>query len=162
MAFFRAMGTYIECSGLVKILVQAKVLAGGSMNSFLDIKNFNRCQRLHPLTAAALQILHFEQYLSTTNVTLEAMDELLQTQMQNASNQVAYDVNETIELPDLLSRIFNGCNKFCNQTLIGENSKTAQFYYHYCELIDLYHRFSRSIRTSNFQLYLRELNFQYV
>ncbi|CAG4986066.1 unnamed protein product [Colias eurytheme] len=59
------------------------------MNSFLDSKYFNRYKRLHPLTAAALQILHFEQYLSTTNETLEAMDELLQTQIQNASNQAA-------------------------------------------------------------------------
>ncbi|KAH9637764.1 hypothetical protein HF086_007793 [Spodoptera exigua] len=82
------------------------------------------------------------------------MDELLQTQIQNASNQAAYDVNETIELPDLLSRIMNGYKEFCNQTLIGAHGKTAQFYYQYCELINLYHRFSRSIRTSNFELYV--------
>ncbi|CAH0687786.1 unnamed protein product [Spodoptera exigua] len=154
MAFFKAIGKYIDCSGLVEVLVQAEVLAGGSTNSFLDSKHFNRCKRLHPLTAAALQILHFEQYLSTTNVTPEAMDELLQTQIQNASNQAAYDVNETIELPDLLSRIMNGYKEFCNQTLIGAHGKTAQFYYQYCELINLYHRFSRSIRTSNFELYV--------
>lgn len=130
--------------------MQADVLAGGSMNSFLNSKHFNRSKRLYPLTAAALQILHFEQYLSTTNITLEAMDELLQTQIQNASNQAAYDVNETIELPDLLARILNGYKEFCNKTLIGEHGKTAQFYYHYCELVNLFHRFSRSIRTSNF------------
>ncbi|KAH9635594.1 hypothetical protein HF086_012263 [Spodoptera exigua] len=133
MAFFKAIGKYIDCSGLVEVLVQAEVLAGGSTNSFLDSKHFNRCKRLHPLTAAALQILHFEQYLSTTNVTPEAMDELLQTQIQNASNQAAYDVNETIELPDLLSRIMNGYKEFCNQTLIGAHGKTAQFYYQYSE-----------------------------
>lgn len=138
MAFFRAIEKYIDSSGLVEILVQAEVLAGGPMNSFLDSKHFNRCKRLHPLTAAALQILHFEQ----------------QTQKQNASNQTAYDANETIELPDVLSRIVNGYKEFCNQTLIGEKGKTAQFYYQYCELINLYHRFSRSIRTSNFELYV--------
>lgn len=103
---FRAIGKYIDCSGFVEILEQAEVLAGTPR--FLESNHFNRCKRLHPLTAAALQILHFEQYLSTTNVTLEAMDELLQTHIQNASNQAAYDVNETIELPDLFSRIFDG------------------------------------------------------
>lgn len=36
MAFFKATGTYIDCSGLVDVLVQAEVLAGCSINSFLD------------------------------------------------------------------------------------------------------------------------------
>lgn len=34
------------------------------MNSFLDSKHFNRCKRLHPLASGALQVLHFEKYLS--------------------------------------------------------------------------------------------------
>lgn len=153
-AFFKAVGKYIDCSGLVEILVQAEVLAAGSMNSFLDSKHFNRCKRLHPLTAAALQTLHFEQYLSTTNMSPETMDELLQMQIRNASNQDACDAREKIELPDLLDRILNGYKEFCRQTLMGEKGKTAKFYYQYCELINLYHRFSRSIRTSDVELYM--------
>ncbi|KAG5887454.1 hypothetical protein JTB14_017310 [Gonioctena quinquepunctata] len=58
MAFFKAIGKYIDGSGLVEILVQAEVLANGSMNSFLDSKHFNRCKRLHPLIACIK--LHFE------------------------------------------------------------------------------------------------------
>lgn len=157
MAFFKAVGKYRDSSGLVEILVQAGVLAGGSMNSCLDSKHFNRCQRLHPLTAAALQVLHFEQYLSTTNISPEAMDELLQAQIQNASNQAECDVNKRIELPDLLNIISNGYKEFCRQTLMGEKGKTAQFYYQYCEFINFYHRFSRSIRTSNFDLYMESI-----
>lgn len=154
MAFFKAVGKFIDCCGLVEILVQAEVLASGSVNSFLDSKHFNRCRRLHPLTAAALQVLHFEQYLTTTNITSEALDELLQAQVQNTSHQDACDVNEIMKLPDLLNRIMNGYKEVCHQTLIGEKGKTAQFNYQYCELINLFHRFSRSIRTSNFELYI--------
>jgi len=36
MAFFKVIGKYIDSSGLTEILVEAEVLAGGSMNSFLD------------------------------------------------------------------------------------------------------------------------------
>lgn len=154
MAFFRAVGKYINCSGLVEILVQAEVLANGSMNSFLDSKHFNRCKRLHPLIAAALQVLHFEQYLSTTNMTPEMLEELLQTQMQNITNENSRDINEVIELPDSLSRILNGYKEFSRQTLMGEKGKTAQFYYQYCGLINLFFRFSRSIRSSNLELYM--------
>ncbi|CAG4981938.1 unnamed protein product [Colias eurytheme] len=92
MAFFKAIGKYIDSSGLVEILVQAEVLASGSMNSFLDSKHFNRCKRIHPLTAAALEIIHFEQYLTTTNTTSETFDELLETQRNSAANVL--DVNE--------------------------------------------------------------------
>ncbi|GBP90997.1 hypothetical protein EVAR_69886_1 [Eumeta japonica] len=64
MAYFKAIGKYIDSSGLIEILVEAEALAGGSMNSFLDSKHFNRCKRLHPLAAGALQVLNFERYLS--------------------------------------------------------------------------------------------------
>lgn len=37
---------------------------------------------------------------------------------------------------------------------MGEHGKTAQYYYQYCEVIDVFLQFSRSIRTSNFELYL--------
>ncbi|CAG9765728.1 unnamed protein product [Ceutorhynchus assimilis] len=151
MAFFKVAGKFNDGSGLVDILVQAEALAGGSMNSFLDSKHFNRCRRLHPLTAAALQILHFQQYLSSNITSPEAMDQFLQAQIQNASNST-YDVNEIIELPDTLNRILIGYKEFCRQTLLGEKGKTAQFYYQYCELINLFLRFSRSIRTSIFNM----------
>ncbi|CAG5110081.1 Protein of unknown function, partial [Cotesia congregata] len=154
MTFFKAIGKYVDGSGLVDILVQAEVLANGSMNSFLDSKHFNRCKRLHPLLAAALQVLHFEKYLSTTNVTSEMLTDLLQMQMHNTTNENSRDINEVIELPDLLSRIFNGYKEFSRQTLMGEKGKTAQFYYQYCELINLFFRFSRSIRSSNLELYM--------
>ncbi|KAG5862641.1 hypothetical protein JTB14_004270 [Gonioctena quinquepunctata] len=120
MAFFKAIGKYIDGSGLVEILVRTEVLANGSMNSFLDSKHFNRCKRLHPLIAAALQVLHFEKYLSTTNMTPEMLTELLQTQMQNTTNENSRDINEVIELPDVLSRIMNGYKEFCRQTLMDE------------------------------------------
>lgn len=79
IAFFKAIGKYIDSSGLDEALVQAEVLTGALMNSFLDSEHFNRCKRLHPLTSAALQILHFEQYSSTTEISPDILDEILQS-----------------------------------------------------------------------------------
>jgi len=73
MAYFKAIGKYIDSSGLMEILVEA--LAGGSANSFLDSKHFNRCKRLHPLLSGALQVLHFEEYLLEVKRNFEALDE---------------------------------------------------------------------------------------
>lgn len=87
-------------------------------------------------------------------MTTEMLNDLLQTQMQNTTNENSRDINEVIELPDSLSCILNGYKEFSRQTLMGEKGKTAQFYYQYCELINLFFRFSRSIRSSDLELYM--------
>lgn len=75
MAYFKAIGKYIESSALMEILVEAEALAGGSTNSFLDSKHFNRCKRLHPLLSGALQVLHFEEYLFEAKRSFETLNE---------------------------------------------------------------------------------------
>ncbi|XP_077276997.1 uncharacterized protein LOC143905452 [Temnothorax americanus] len=150
MTFFKAIGKYIDGSGLVDVLIQAQVLAGGSANSFLDSKHFNRCKRLHPLTSAALQILHFEQYLSKHESNPEMLDELLQISKDQNVSFVGYQ----IDLPEILRKIVDGYKEYCKKTLLGEHGKTAQYYLQYCEFINLFLRFSRSIRCSDFELYI--------
>lgn len=41
MAFFKAIGKYIESSGITDILVDSQVLAAGSVNSFVTGKHLN-------------------------------------------------------------------------------------------------------------------------
>ena len=124
------------------------------MNSFLDSKYFNRSKRLHPLSAAALQILHFEQYLSTIDSFPEMLDELLKAVMDSTTDQTSADVKEKIELLNFLLQTINDYKEFCKNTLMGEHLKTTQYYFQYCQFINLFLRFSRSIRHSNFELYL--------
>lgn len=69
MAFFKALGKYIDSSGIVDILVQSEALAAGSTNGFIDGKHFNRCKRLHPILSAALQTLHINPYLPSTIIS---------------------------------------------------------------------------------------------
>lgn len=150
MAFFKAIGKYIDSSGLIEILVEAEALAGGSMNSFLDSKHFNRCKRLHPLASGALQILHFEKYLSEIDTNdIETLKEDL-----NAVMNTSCGTNESFVLPDSLHQILQGYKQFREITLQGGHGKTAQYYLQYTELINIFLRFSRSIRCSNFELYL--------
>ena len=59
MALFSALGKIIEESGSPHILDECKVLAKGSINSFLRGKSYKRCNRMHDLLALAFEILHF-------------------------------------------------------------------------------------------------------
>ena len=47
--------------------------------------------------------------------------------------------------------------KFCKVTLDGGHGRTAQFYLIRVEFINLYHRFSGSMRSSDFELYLNSI-----
>ncbi|CAH2109150.1 unnamed protein product [Euphydryas editha] len=168
------------------------------MNNFIDSKHFNRCKRLHPLISAALQILHFEQYLShlqllndkhdTSNEAVsknEALEgnaslseddptmaqenssrinfdpnifgEDLSAFMNTALHEISPEVNEQIDFPDSLKDIFKGYKEYCTVTLEGGHGKTAQYYFQYTQLVNLFLRFSRSIRCSNYELYLDSL-----
>lgn len=62
-------GKFIDGAGLVNMLIDSGILASGSANTFLLGKHFNRCRKLHPLLSLALQILHFERFLSETHLS---------------------------------------------------------------------------------------------
>jgi len=175
MAYFKAIGKYIDSSGLMEILVEAEALAGGSANSFLDSKHFNRCKRLHPLLSGAVQVLHFEEYLLEVKRNFEALDEDSDTEnvhnLLNCENNfetlnedletvmnTSCEVNERIVLPDSLQKLLEGHKEFREVTLQGGHGKIAQYYLQYTELVNLYLRFSRSIRCSNFELYLDSIS----
>jgi hypothetical protein len=81
----------------LKFWVEAEVLAGGSMNSFLDSIHFNRFKLLHPLASGALQVLHFEKYLSEIETDPETLNEDLAALINTSCK-----VNESILLPDSL------------------------------------------------------------
>lgn len=70
MSVFKAIGKYIENCGITQIMVDAGLLASGSMSSFLTGKLFNRCKRLHPLIALTTEIMHFEHFLENESVSL--------------------------------------------------------------------------------------------
>lgn len=148
-AFFKAVGKYIDGSGIIDILVQAEVLAEGSANGIIDGKHFNRCKRIHPLLSGALQMLHFNQFFSTYNADNDILIEDLQYFKDNPSQETEY-----FELRPSLQVVVNDDDAYCKATLSGDHGKTAQFFMQYIFFIDLYLSLSRSIRTNNYKLYV--------
>ncbi|XP_072754742.1 uncharacterized protein [Anoplolepis gracilipes] len=153
MAFFKAIGKYIDACGITDILVQAEVLAEGSVNGFLSSKHFNRCKRIHPLLSGALQILNFEQFMSENNFDVDILTKDLNDLKTNF-----IEIDESLNIPaSYLQETLNSYENFVEEILQGSRGKTAQYYMQYIEFINIYFRFTRSIRTSNFELYLDSL-----
>lgn len=63
MAFFKAIGTFIEDCGLCHIMTECDLIANCSIAGFIAGKNYNRCRRIHSLIALVLQQLHFKSFL---------------------------------------------------------------------------------------------------
>ena len=70
MAYFNAIGKYINESGGPYILIESGVLASGSLHGFIKGKHYNRCKRIHMLLAAALEILRIEELANEETDTL--------------------------------------------------------------------------------------------
>lgn len=79
MSAFKAIGKYIAESGLPDILTNSGLLACGSLNGYLTGKHFNRCKRIHPITAVAIEILHFKYFLVEKDEQIQAdvLDDLI-------------------------------------------------------------------------------------
>ena len=118
------------------------------MNRFIKGKSYNRGKRIHQLLSVSMQILHFRQFFN------KQCDPLLYVNLQreiaeynDLQNPTAVNISK--ELPSILEAY----TSFCEKTS-GNHGKTAQYWIGYINLVNLYHKFSRSIRSGDLELYI--------
>lgn len=147
MAYFKACGKFIENCGITNILVNANVLAQGSVNSFIAGKHYNRCRRLYPLISLALNILHFKRFAEEEDITLsDHISDYLSLFIESKSAEPRINDEDLLDL-------YTTYNEFRERTLEGQHGKTAKFYMIFINLIDHYLILNYSIRTGNFDVY---------
>lgn len=147
MSYFKAVGKFIDNCGITNVMVNAQMLANGSVNSFIAGKHFNRCKRLHPIASLAVQILHFEEFLNQKNI--ECSDDMKIYLIKFKEERS----DQSRVLPQNLQNLFDEYQQFKQQTLQGEHGKIPQFYMMYVTFIDYYLILRASIRSWNFQLF---------
>lgn len=113
---------------------------------FLSGKNCHRCKRIHPLLAAAMERLHLQQFITT-------LEEVYGNEIKTIVNSFTFeDLGATLKDP-ILTLFLNKYEVFRTKTLRREYGSTAQYLMYYVSLVGLYHKFSRSVRTGDFQLF---------
>jgi len=148
MCLFRSIGKVIAESGMPEMLIESGVLAPGSLNGFLDCKNFNRCKRLHPMLALAFELLHFRQFCSTYAEIDKVMDVINSATLhEKASIEDLYETSD-------FTRLFDSYSQYTQKTLEGEHGMTAVFYIQYIQRVNLYHIIDRAIREANVDMYI--------
>ena len=148
MAFFEAIGTFIDGCGLTTILIEAELLGCGSeLDMVINGKIYNRCKKLQISAALSLEILEFQFFLETKNCTIN--DDIKQYFVTLQNNQLDdMTVNNSSD-NDLIEQFLD----FHKEVLQGYYGKTAQFYSQYINLIKYFLMFDHSICMSNFEMY---------
>ena len=141
LAYFSALGRFIEGSGGPFALCEASVFATGSLNKFLKGKMYNRCRRSHILLFAVLHSLHLDHFFQDVEIDDSAMD-MLADWTENADQ----------DLPVVLKELSLAYDEYCTETLSGGRGKPAQFWMNYCQLVELFLLFHRSVKENDVRL----------
>lgn len=149
----KAIGKYIDSSGITKLMTESGLLAEGSVRGLLLGTHFNRCKNLHVVAATAFKILHFnafwkiyEDESEETNFYLNEIVEILENDNSNPQN----NDNTISKLQDFLERY----NSFTDETLSGKHGCTAKYIASYIRFIELYQMFEFAFRSSDINLYI--------
>lgn len=149
LAFFKAIGKYINESGIPKLLVLSGLISDGSLSGIVSGKHFNRCKKVHIIAALAFKTLHFKTFLQ---------------KYSNEKNECDINFNEVMDIL-LQERGFESVDTelkdFCDNyrlyfenTLNGIFGKTAQFIANYVYMVDIYLLHETALRTSNLELFI--------
>ena len=147
MAFFHAIGKYIELSGGPEILSASEIISSDSLGGFISGTHFNRCKRIHPLLYAAF--LHMEEFLSVSKPEFDFSS----TYLSILVNQLISG-NDPKQLPPDFSELFLAYNDYVDETKLGKHGLTAQYWMQYMTMIKLYHDLSRSVREGDLDLFI--------
>ena len=154
MSYFGSVGYLIDSSGGPEILVDADVLASGSITGFLKGKHFNRCKRLHLLFATALQVLHFKNFLEEFG----PISQELATRMDELKRSPGPAMLGCIEGSQEYKYLMESYEHSVQQTLDGEHGNTARFWMTYITLVKAYLMLSRACRTNDVDLFVYALS----
>ena len=121
-----SIGKIIEVSGGPSVLLQAKIVAPGSINQFLKEKMYNRCKRGHRLLGTAFHGLHLDKFIED----MTDKDNLI-CDLKNIAIQGPVNVQN---IPQKIKEVFDEYEKFVNETLAGKRKNSSVLdavYYHY-------------------------------
>ncbi|KAJ8043736.1 hypothetical protein HOLleu_10965 [Holothuria leucospilota] len=108
LALFGALGTYIAHSGLEYLLTETSVLA----ERFLHGKHYNRCSRVHQVTALALERSLFERFLAS-----ECIDDKARLLLSINALPPEKEVQKEFAMSDEFKRMSEAYEKFFHRVI---------------------------------------------
>lgn len=154
LAFYGAIGTFINDSGAQHLLTESGILAEGSLMGFLRRKYYNRCVRIHDILALAMEKKLYDNFMST--LTQERQDTI-----KHLLVEVPPDVNaqeQFLNTHPLFQDHMNQYELCFKDVLNGKLGPTTQYWSMYVFMINRVHRdLMRAIHTNDVDDYIATL-----
>ena len=133
-SIFIALGAVLAEFGGLHILNEYLVLAKESTKSFQTGKNYQRCKRMHEISALAVKKLQFGSFLETYG-NAEDIRSLIIQELGTIKEEKCLDKHEwSQEIEELLAAY----KSYTKETSDGKQGKTANFWINCVNMIHLY------------------------
>jgi len=153
LAFYGAVGTFIDESGIEFVLTEAGVLAEGSMMGFVKGKFYNRCTRIHEILANVLEQKLYDRFLS--KISEEDRDALHQVMSTVPLDPAS--AKEHLADPVVMHHLEH-YEEYFQSFLKGNHGATARFWALYIFMINRLHReLQRCVKTNDVSSYIQIL-----
>lgn len=96
--------------------------------------------------------MHIKKFLADYPID----SDILISNLQDIRNS-AVAADQRMNIPESLNIVINDYVTYAELSLTGAHGKTTQFYMQYIHFVNLFFSFSRSIRNSDFELYVSTL-----
>ena len=151
LAFYGALGTFVDGSGIASLLTESGVLAEGSVDAFREGKFYNQCTRIHELFATAMERKFFEKYIMEMSYEERAaFEEAIEHVTQEPSRVLEY-----LEGDPVVQEHVRKYQIYFNEALRGQLGPTAQYWTMYIYMVNRVHReLQRTVRTNDVQSYI--------
>ena len=144
LAFYGAVGTFLNESGAEHLLAESEVFAEGSLMGFIRGKFYNRCARIHDILALAMERKLYESSICT-----------LDPEKKNALNEAIFSIppdrekqEQFLKTNEVFQQHMDEYEVYFQKSLSGDLGPTAQYWTIYIYLINRFHRdLMRAIRA---------------
>jgi hypothetical protein len=154
MAFYGAIGTFINESGAEYLLTESGMLAEGSLMGFIRGNYYNRCTRIHDILALVMERKWYENFLSTLAPECkDALDDFFASVPQDRSMQIHY-----LETSPIFQEHMHEYDLYFTRAMNGDVGPTAQYWTMYVYMVNRVHRdLMRAVRTNDVDGYINIL-----
>jgi len=154
LAFYGAIGTFINESGIEHLLTESGILAEGSLMGFIRGKLYNRCARVHEILAQVMERKLYESFLSSlSRESQKSISELL----ADVPNSF-HDKEQFLQSQPLFKEHLDQYEEYFKRVMEGELGPTAQYWCMYIYMINRVHRdLLRAVLTNDVDDYIKIL-----
>lgn len=150
MMFLAILGKRFGDAGLSDIVIEAGIVAPGSIPAVLEGRQYNRAMRTHKIVMEAMQRLRIKAFYEWAQKYHGHLFQPAWAAMDDVSSEITSDNFNIMLLSPEFTSLLELFDEFCKL----DRGKLAAFWDSYIDLVCLLLRFTRATREGNWVLHL--------